>query len=196
MSDLGHVQQTNSLDYGLAWRCGCSICICWSFEVFTITYVHAHPPPPLPPPSLACQIVLALPLVGIIYAKSRVVGYCLYSEEKLLGTPGAFSLLDIHVGSIMVTTFDPSHDLSTTLGVFDDHSFQGPAFFLIKFYMGTLWVQMYNTVVALLFVEVSHLPILCPLFCLEFYPAILYAVYCFLKFLCLLVQWEPILWPS
>jgi hypothetical protein len=28
-------------------------------------------------------------------------------QEKLLGTPGAFSLLDIHVGSIMVTTFDP-----------------------------------------------------------------------------------------
>jgi hypothetical protein len=52
--------------------------------------------------------------------------------------------------------------LSATLGVFNDHSFQGPAFFLIKFYMGTLWVQMYNTLVALLFVEVSHLPILCP----------------------------------
>jgi len=160
MSDLGHVQQTNSLDYGLAWRCGCSICICWSFEVFTITYVHAHPPPP--PPLWLVKLYWLCPWLEIIYAKSRVVGYWIYSEEKLLGTPGAFSLLDIHVGSIMVTTFDPHMIWALHWEYSMITPSKGQLFFLIKFYMGTLWVQMYNTLVVLLFVEVSHLPILCP----------------------------------
>lgn len=117
-----------------------------------------HPPPPL----WLVKLYWLCPWLEIIYAKSRVVGYWIYSEEKLLGTPGAFSLLDIHVGSIMVTTFDPHMIWALHWEYSMITPSKGQLFFLIKFYMGTLWVQMYNTLVVLLFVEVSHLPILCP----------------------------------
>lgn len=117
--------------------------------------------PSAPPPRLV-KLYWLCPWLEIIYAKSRVVGYWIYSEEKLLGTPGAFSLLDIHVGSIMVTTFDPHMIWALHWEYSMITPSKGQLFFLIKFYMGTLWVQMYNTLVALLFVEVSHLPILCP----------------------------------
>jgi len=116
--------------------------------------------PSAPPPRLV-KLYWLCPWLEIIYAKSRVVGYWIYSGE-IIGYSWCilppWHSCGLHYGNYLW----PSHDLSATLGVFNDHSFQGPAFFLIKFYMGTLWVQMYNTLVALLFVEVSHLPILCP----------------------------------
>lgn len=41
--NVGNVQQTYSVDYGLAWRRGCSIHVCWSLEVRIVKCFTLYP---------------------------------------------------------------------------------------------------------------------------------------------------------
>jgi len=86
-------------------------------------------PSATPPPSLACQIVLALPLVGNNICKKQSCWLLNLFRREIIGYSWCilppWHSCGLHYGNYLW----PSHDLSATLGVFNDHSFQGPAFF-------------------------------------------------------------------